>query len=38
MGFARRVGLGVKDFLSVPAKGALQVFAEMDMVGYFHRL
>ncbi|KAJ8450353.1 hypothetical protein Cgig2_004810 [Carnegiea gigantea] len=24
MGFARRVGLGVKDFLSVPAKGALQ--------------
>uniref|UniRef100_A0A803L717 Intermembrane lipid transfer protein VPS13-like C-terminal domain-containing protein n=1 Tax=Chenopodium quinoa TaxID=63459 RepID=A0A803L717_CHEQI len=24
MGFARRVGLGVKDFFSVPAKGALQ--------------
>ncbi|KAL2927751.1 putative vacuolar protein sorting-associated protein 13A [Bienertia sinuspersici] len=24
MGFARRVGLGVKDFLSVPAKGILQ--------------
>ncbi|XP_057249486.1 uncharacterized protein LOC104905906 isoform X4 [Beta vulgaris subsp. vulgaris] len=24
MGFARRVGLGVKDFLSVPAKGVLQ--------------
>lgn len=28
MGFARRVGLGVKDFLSVPAKGVLQVFKE----------
>ncbi|KNA02651.1 hypothetical protein SOVF_216680, partial [Spinacia oleracea] len=24
MGFARRVGLGVKDFISVPARGALQ--------------
>jgi len=28
MGFARRVGLGVKDFLSVPAKGALQVYLQ----------
>lgn len=28
MGFARRVGHGVKDFLSVPAKGVLQVKKE----------
>lgn len=25
MGFARNVGLGIKDFLSVPAKGVFQV-------------
>lgn len=25
MGFARRVGHGIKDFLSVPAKGVLEV-------------
>ena len=25
MGFARSIGLGFKDFLSVPAKGALKV-------------
>lgn len=31
MGFARRVGLGVKDFISVPARGALQVCNDMRM-------